>query len=72
VLEQFLNKVLDLVNPENGLQKLEFVRIKIFGALSSNVLTRIISLCKKLEEFTIELIPEIEKSTRDFFMELTL
>ena len=72
VLEQFLNKVLDLVNPETGLQKLEFVRIKIFGSLSSDILTRIVSLSKKLEEYTIENFPEIENSTRDFFMELTV
>jgi len=71
-LENFLDTILDLVNPEDGLQKLEFAQIKIFGSLSDSILTKLVDLCKKLEELSIDLFCEIDDAPRKFFLELVL
>ena len=72
-LEKFLDTVLDLVNPDDGLKKLEFGQVTIYGgSLSDAILTKLVSLCKKHEELTIDLFCEIDEAPRQFFFELVL
>ena len=71
-LEKFLDTILDSVNPEDGLQKLEFAQVKIFGSLSDSIRTKLVSLCQKLEDLTIDLYCEIDDAPRKFFLELVL
>ena len=58
IFEQFLDKVLDLVDPANGLHTLS-IRMLQGMVLSDHIISKIVSLCKRLQQLIVNNDPEV-------------